>query len=171
MQPSEVFGRLRDSVTGIDVHPVAVHLARATYVLAARTAIRDAAYTSITVPIYLGDALQLRFRSGDLFAQHEITIQVNDEENTELSFPVSLVERPENFDALMGDIADYIERGDNAFLALDDNRIDDAEEREMLEQDNRHTPTASLRGARSYMGILCAQYGASNVPYPAHGWM
>lgn len=132
IHPSEVFGRLRDSVTGIDVHPVAVHLARATYVLAARTAIRDAGYTSITVPIYLGDALQLRFRSGDLFARHEITIQVNDEENTELSFPVSLVERPENFDALMGDIADYIERGDNAFLALDDNSIDNAEERELL---------------------------------------
>ena len=134
MEPSEVFGKLRDSVTGIDVHPVAVHLARASYVLAARTAIEDAGYTSVTVPIYLGDSLQLRFRSGDLFAEHEIAIQVNDEENTELKFPVSLVERPENFDALMGDIADYIERDEDPFLALDDNRIKDAGEREMLEE-------------------------------------
>ena len=133
MQPSEVFGKLRDSVTGIDVHPVAVHLARATYVLAARTAIRDAAYTTVTVPIYLGDSLQLRFRSGDMFAQHEITIQVNDKENTELKFPVSLVDRPENFDALMGHIAEYIVNGGNPILALDDNCITDAGERKMLE--------------------------------------
>ena len=134
MQPSEVFGKLRDSVTGIDVHPVAVHLARATYVLAARASIEDAGYTSVTVPIYLGDALQLRFRSGDLFAQHEITIQVSDEENTELKFPVSLVERPENFDALMGDIAESIEQDYGPLLALDDNQINDAGEREILKE-------------------------------------
>ena len=132
-QPSEVFGKLRMYVSGIDVHPVAVHLARAAYVIAARTAIRDAEYTSVTVPIYLGDALQLRFRSGDMFAEREIAIQVNDDNNTELVFPVSLVERPDTFDALMGDIAEYIESGDNPMLAVDDHSIADAGERSMLE--------------------------------------
>ena len=87
LHPSEVFGKLRDSVIGIDIHPVAVHLARAAYVLAARTAIQNAGYTSVTVPIYMGDALQLRYRSGDLFAEQEITIQVNDDDNTSLPFP------------------------------------------------------------------------------------
>ena len=133
MHPSEVFGKLRDSITGIDIHPVAVHLARASYVIAARAAIGDAEYTSVTVPIYLGDALQLRFRSGDMFAEHEITIQVSDDENTELLFPVSLVERPDTFDALMGDIAEYIEIGDDPMLALDDHSIVNADERGMLE--------------------------------------
>jgi len=52
MDESEIFGKLRDSVIGIDIHPVAVHLARAAYVLAARSAIEAASYTSITVPIY-----------------------------------------------------------------------------------------------------------------------
>ena len=132
MHPSEVFGKLRDAVSGIDIHPVAVHLARAAYVIAARTAIEAAEYTSITVPIYLGDALQLRFRSGDLFAEHEITIQVNDEENTELLFPISLVERPDTFDSLMGDVAEYIERGQDPALALDDHHITDEPERGML---------------------------------------
>ena len=133
IQPSEVFGKLRMFVNGIDVHPVAVHLARAAYVIAARTAIRDTENTSLTVPIYLGDALQLRFRSGDMFAEREIAIQVNDEENTELLFPTSLVERPDTFDALMGDIAEYIESDDAPMLAVDDHRITDTDERGMLE--------------------------------------
>ena len=134
MDKSEIFGRLRDSVIGIDIHPVAVHLARAAYVLAARTAIANAAYTSITVPIYMGDALQLRYRSGDLFAEREITIQVNDEDNTELAFPISLVERPDTFDALMGDVAEYIESGGNPMFALDDHHITDKHERAMLQE-------------------------------------
>ena len=132
MHSSEVFSRLRDSVIGIDIHPVAVHLARAAYVLAARSAIEAASYTSVTVPIYMGDALQLRYRSGDLFAEQEITIQVNDEDNTELTFPVSLVERPDTFDALMGDVAEYIEGGEDPMLALDDHHITDEFERGML---------------------------------------
>ena len=134
MHPSEVFGRLRDSVIGIDIHPVAVHLARAAYVLAARDAIPAAGYTSITVPIYMGDALQLRYRSGDLFAEREITIQVNDEDNTELAFPISLIERPDTFDALMGDVAEYIESGGNPMFALDDHHITDRHERAMLQE-------------------------------------
>jgi len=132
MDESEIFGKLRDSVIGIDIHPVAVHLARAAYVLAARSTLKDPKYTSITVPIYMGDALQLRYRSGDLFAEREITIQVNDEDNTELAFPVSLIERPETFDALMGDVAEYIESDENPMLALDDHHINDKAERDTL---------------------------------------
>ena len=82
---------LRFSVSGIDVHPVAVHLARAAWVLAAQPAIQAAVdsgfASSITAPIYLGDALQLRFRTGDMFAEHEVTLQVEDdaEHRTRLS--------------------------------------------------------------------------------------
>ena len=115
-------GWLRFSVTGIDVHPVAVHLARAAWVLAAQPAIKAAVdfgfSSNITVPIYLGDALQLRFRTEDMFAQYNVTVQVDDEQNTELVFPVSLVERTETFDALMGDIAEAIESGDDPIWPL-----------------------------------------------------
>ena len=79
--------KLREAVTGIDVHPVAVHLARAAWNLAARPAIEAAGSAgldaSLSIPGYLGDALQLRFRTGDIFAEKEITIQVEDEEDTE----------------------------------------------------------------------------------------
>ncbi len=132
-EPREVLNRLREAVTGIDVHPVAAHLARAAWTLAARPAINAAGASgyeaSLSIPVYLGDALQLRFRTGDMFAQNEITIQTRDDENTELVFPVSLVERAEDFDALMGDVSAYIEGGEDPFLALDDNHINDAHER------------------------------------------
>ena len=123
-------------MTGIDVHPVAVHLARAAWTLAARPAINAAGAAgydaSLSIPVYLGDALQLRFRTGDMFAENEITIQTNDEDNTELVFPVSLVGRAEHFDALMGDISAHIEQGDDPFLALDDNHVNDPAERQTI---------------------------------------
>ena len=135
-KPGETLDRLREAVTGIDVHPVAVHLARAAWVLAARPAINAAGsagyHASLSIPVYLGDALQLRFRTGDMFAEHDVTIQVEDDQNTELVFPVSLVERAENFDALMGDVSASIERGNDPFLALDDNDISDPAERAVI---------------------------------------
>ena len=108
LEPIATLDRLRSSVTGIDVHPVAVHLARAAWVLAAKSAIQqaaDAGYSdTVSVPIYLGDALQLRFQAGEMFAEHEVRISVEDERNTALIFPVSLVERANDFDALMSDV-------------------------------------------------------------------
>ena len=138
LDPNEVLEWLRFSVAGIDVHPVAVHLARAAWVLAAQPAIQgaveDGFAANITVPVYLGDALQLRFRTGDMFAEHNVTVQVEDEENTELVFPVSLVERAETFDALMSDVAEAIEKGDDPSLALDDHRITESGERQIMRQ-------------------------------------
>ena len=134
LRSEEVFGKLRDSVIGIDVHPVAVHLARSAWSLAARTAIENAADTSISVPIYLGDALQLRFRTGDMFAEHEVRIEVEDERNSALVFPVSLVERANDFDSLINDVSAAIERGSDPRIALDDNGISNAAERETLSE-------------------------------------
>ena len=135
LEAREVLGRLRDAVTGIDVHPAAVHLARASWALAAREAISAAAdyNTEISAPIYLGDALQLRYRTGDLFAEHNVTIETRIAElgNPTLTFPMSLVERAATFDALMSDIADAIERGSDPLLALDDNHVTDPSERAM----------------------------------------
>ena len=136
LDPKETLDRLRESVVGIDVHPVAVHLARAAWMLAAQPAIqaavKDGVATNVTVPIYLGDALQLRFHTGDMFAQHNVTVQVEDEQNTALVFPVSLVEQAETFDAFMGDVAEAIERGEDPYLALDDHHITGEIERQTL---------------------------------------
>ena len=126
---------LLDAVTGVDVHPVAVHLARAAWVLAARSAIQAASAAGynepIAVPVHLGDALQLRYY-GDLFAQRDVPIYVDDERNTVLRFPRRLVEQADKFDPLMSDVAGAIERGDDPTLVLDDHGISDAAERDTL---------------------------------------
>ncbi len=80
-----------------------------------------------------------------MFAGDVVTIQIDrqrDEaqgsifgsgiEVLELVFPVSLIERANDFDSLMGDIASYIENGEDPNLALDDNHINDPTERETL---------------------------------------
>ena len=135
--PPEILNRLRMAVTGIDVHPVAAHLARSAWTLAARPAIEAAARAGfaspVSIPVYLGDALQLRFRTGDLFAEAEVTIEVQDEQDTRLVFPVSLVDRAEDFDALMSGVADAIETGQDPLLALDDAGITNPAERLPLE--------------------------------------
>ena len=128
---------LRISVVGVDIHPVAVHLARAAWVLAAQPAIEAAVKqgfaSALTVPVYLGDALQLRFRTDDMFGEHLITIHALDKDDNEiaLDFPRTLVNDAENFDALMSDVSDYIESGQDPDQALDDNHIE-AEERKTL---------------------------------------
>ena len=136
LEPKETLDRLRVAVAGIDVHPVAVHLARAAWALAARPAINAAVAAGYNAsgfaPVYLGDALQLRFRAGDMFAERQVTIQVEDEGNSELTFPVSLVDRAETFDSLLSQVAADIERGDDPLLALDDHAITDAHERQTL---------------------------------------
>ena len=151
LDPKEKLSRLLVSVAGVDVHPVAVHLARAAWTLAAKPAIEATADAgidaSVAIPIYLGDALQLRFRTGDMFAEHEVTIQVDDKQETqeaeqsrsprekkpiELVFPVSMVERAEHFNSLMSDVAEYIVSGQDPILALDDNHVTDPCERDVL---------------------------------------
>ena len=127
--------KLLDAVTGVDVHPVAVHLARAAWVLAARPAIQAASAAGysepIAVPVYLGDALQLRYY-GDMFAQQDVPVYVDNERNTVLRFPRRLVEQANAFDALMSDIAGAIENGNDPTLALDDHSITDPAERDTL---------------------------------------
>ncbi len=147
--PKQVLDRLLESVAGIDVHPAAVHLARAAWTLAARPAI-DAVMQAgfdaqVSVPIYLGDALQLRLQTGEMFAGDSVTIQVDRTpevdrpsavaapvEALELVFPMSLVERAGDFDSLISDVASYIENGEDPNLALEDNHINDPAERETL---------------------------------------
>ena len=136
LEPEAVLDKLRTCVTGIDVHPVAVHLARAAWVLAARPAIQRAADSgydaAVATPIYLGDALQMGFRTGDLFAGNEVRLPVEDDAKSELVFPVSLVDQADSFDRLMSDVAGCIERGQDPSVALDDHGITDAGERKTL---------------------------------------
>ena len=137
LTPQEKLEWLRFSITGIDIHPVAVHLARAAWVLAAQSALQEAAKTgvtaSVTAPIYLGDSLQTRYRNGELFSETTVSVEVEDKANTRFEFPRKLVEDAEKFDALMGDIAQAIEQGGDPRLALSDHDITDTGDRSLLQ--------------------------------------
>ena len=129
----EVFSKLRTSITGIDVHPVVIHLARATWVLAARTPIEQDSYGGFpSIPVYLGDALQLQFRTEEFFAKHQVTIDTGDKKDSSLNFPRSLVDRTETFDSLMLDITKHIKKEEKLDIVFKDNDISDPTDREIL---------------------------------------
>ena len=173
LDPIEVLNRLRGAVTGIDVHPVAVHLARAAWTLAARPAINAAHAAgfdaSLSIPVYLGDALQLRFRTGDMFAESQIAIQTRDDDNTELTFPVSLVERAENFDALMGDVSAYIEAGEDPPAGPGRQPHQRSGRAGNDRGDHQDDAASPRRGARSHLGLLHPQHGAAGGPVAGEG--
>ena len=133
LEPKEVLDRLRSAIVGIDVHPAAVHLARAAWAIAARTAIESAAgYTAaISAPVYLGDALQLRYQSADLITANTITIET-DTDGPQLVFPIRLVDRADDFDAFMYQVSTEIEEGHDPLIALDDNGIHGRRDRKTL---------------------------------------
>jgi len=115
--PRRTLDGLLSHVIGIDVHPVAVHLARATWTFAARDALAAARGlgVDVNVPIYLGDSLQLQTARDDMFARDTVTITVADVEGTEfernlsLEFPRALVEQADWFDSLLTRMAEHIE--------------------------------------------------------------
>ena len=141
-EPGRIVGLLRERVLGIDIHPVSVHLARATWLLAALDVVREAGREAqdLTVPVYLGDSLQLRTDPAHLFAQETVTIEVEppedapDETPRQLRFPRALVEMGDWFDDFMLRVADAIERGHSPRTALDEAGIDTDASREMLEE-------------------------------------
>jgi SAM-dependent methyltransferase len=95
-------------VIGMDLHPVAVTLARVTYLLAIGTERLTADRGPISIPVFLGDSLQ--------WGQEE-TLQTNgalvinaDEDfglfDNELRFPDSLLADAGTFDSLVSELAD-----------------------------------------------------------------
>ena len=144
---SQCLDGLLSRVIGIDVHPVAVHLARATWTLAAREALEGAvseggsARDAATVPIYLGDSLQLRTETSGMFAQQIVSIPIPDapgaevKQNRVLEFPRERVEQADWFDSLMTRMASTIEQGGDPVWALD--AAGGAEHRRMLEHTAR----------------------------------
>ena len=121
--------KLRDSVVGIDVHPVAVHLARSAWVLASRPAINAASNagvrTDMSVPVYLGDSLQLRFRMEEILDERKVIIKVGEEWEdesppVEMHLPTSLVEQADRFDNFMFKVAEDMERGRDPMATLDE---------------------------------------------------
>lgn len=111
-------------VYGMDIHPVAVTLARVTYLLAIgteRLSHRDR--RRISVPVYLGDSIQWE-QQNDLMASAEaITVETTGEDllsagggllfDDNLVFPTSVLADAQNFDSLVSSMADEVLKKEN----------------------------------------------------------
>ena len=142
MSPGEQLAKLQENIAGIDLHPVAVQLAKATWVITCRDVIRAAldngqSGDTITAPVHLGDSLQLRYDNSELGAQGYITLNTReklDGQNDYVRFqvPLSLARDTERFENLMLDLSDAIERGDDADRVLDKHAVTSPAEREPM---------------------------------------
>ena len=102
---AESISGLTKHVLGMDLHPVAVTLARVTYLLAiGRDRLTRADRGPIQVPVYLGDALQWRRESQDLFSGGNLCIETDDGKElfeSELRFPEELLADPARFNEVV----------------------------------------------------------------------
>lgn len=102
-------------VAGVDVHPVAVTLARVTYLLAiGPDRLRADDRPSFHVPVYLGDSVQWGQERQDLFTADTFTVDIADADQPtlqgiapeDLRFPRDLLDDADNFDRLVAELAD-----------------------------------------------------------------
>jgi len=104
--PTAVAGAT-EHVFGIDVHPVAVTLARVTYLLALGfERLQDRG--SIRIPVNLGDSLQWN-RSDDMFTNGDLVVPTLDGEElfaSELRWPASTLTDAQQFDSLVANLTD-----------------------------------------------------------------
>lgn len=73
LPPAEIVATCADRVFGIDVHPVAVALARVTWLLALGDLVQDRP-PQLSVPVYMGDSMQWNLRP--LGASSEVLVDV-----------------------------------------------------------------------------------------------
>ena len=121
---TETLKKLQENVVGIDIHPVAVQLAKATWVMAAADTIRAARAEGIgagavSAPIYLGDSMQLRYDTGTLSASQSIELETRETLPGHMapitfSIPRELARQQADMDRLISEMATAIDEGRDA---------------------------------------------------------
>ncbi len=106
---SEALEGVTRQVIGLDLHPVAVTLARVTYLLAiGRSRVAGGERGALRIPVYLGDSLQWQFSVPNLWTAGTLSIKTDsgpDLFDSELLFPETLLAEPHTFDSLVEDLA------------------------------------------------------------------
>jgi hypothetical protein len=108
MSNEEAIAGLVAHVAGIDLHPVAVALARVTYLLAIGPERLQDERPAFSVPVYLGDSVRWE-QDETLFAKGGITIPTGDDPDggaPDLHFPERVVADANRFDQLIAELAD-----------------------------------------------------------------
>lgn len=132
---TERLRKLQENVVGIDIHPVAVQLAKATWVMAAADAILAAREEApdtgaVSAPIYLGDSMQLRYDTGTLSASQSVELETretlpNQPSPVTFSIPKELARQQTLIDQIIAEMATAIDEGQNPDHVLDKHQMSD----------------------------------------------
>ena len=132
---AERLKKLQDNVVGIDIHPVAVQLAKATWVMAAADTIRNARDENpdtgtVSAPIYLGDSMQLRYDTGTLSASQSIELETREKLPGQpgpitFSIPKELARQQTLIDQIIAEMATAIDEGQDPEHIADSYQITD----------------------------------------------
>ena len=139
--PNETLRKLQTNVIGIDLHPVAVQLAKATWVLNSHEVINAARLGGhqhdIAPPVYLGDSLQLRYErnvltQGDHIRLRTTEVMPGETDTVVFDIPMSVARNSARFDRLMLDLAQAVVHEFDTDAVLDDHEITDGLERDAM---------------------------------------
>lgn len=106
---AKTFEHVVRHVIGVDLHPVAVTLARVTYLLAVgQDLYKERSAEGFSVPVFLGDSLQWdRTDPGTLFGAEGLRVETDDGLAlfaSELKFPDATLQDAANFDRLVAEL-------------------------------------------------------------------
>ena len=106
---SQALDGVTANVYGMDLHPVAVTLARVTYLLAiGKNRLLDPSRGTIQIPVYLGDSMQWQSQEASLFSEGNLVVPVDDDAQLfaeHLMFPDSLLDDTSSFDQLISELS------------------------------------------------------------------
>ena len=132
---AEKLRKLQENVVGIDIHPVAVQLAKATWVMAAAETIRAARIDdpdsgAVSAPIYLGDSMQLRYDTGTLTASQSIELETREKLHGQsdpitFSIPKELARQQAEIDQIIAEMATAIDEGQDPDHVIDQYQMSD----------------------------------------------
>ncbi len=135
LSATETLRRLQQNIVGIDIHPVAVQLAKATWVMAATATIRAARAEgkgtgAVSAPIYLGDSMQLRYDTDTLLASKSIELETHETlpgqtSQVIFSIPKELARQQTDIDRLISEMATAIDESRDANRVTDGYQMSD----------------------------------------------
>ncbi len=132
--PKTAVSIVTEKIAGIDVHPVAIIFARTTYLLALLPALQEDRPSTLTIPVYLGDALQwnarefMNMRDLEIVvpapgesgrAPKEIVSEYDEARRVILRFPSSLASEPGRFNSVLDELLKLADVGAPAGLLGD----------------------------------------------------
>jgi hypothetical protein len=133
--------RVVHQVQGVDLHPVAVTLARVTYLLALTPERLAAHRDEIAVPVFLADSLRWEHDETVRMEKDGLTVRTTDQLELferDLHFPEGVLEQPARFDRLVAALAEKAASRHTAAIPkigglLNKHKVDDEQDRAAIE--------------------------------------